>query len=190
MFEDKSHYPFLSILDENIAIVKMELTNAIEKNQLVKSIFYSENNDIDYYTEYWVKDNGFHPEQIGYDIRVGEYTTFPIFKLGFPNKILDIESLFPETLKLIHQIPGVYFSGFFKMSPNSELSPHTHTRKHLIYHILLNDELEGQSYIQCENEKKFLLKKGDTALFNYSKEHSSKNLSKNERINFVVDFLP
>jgi hypothetical protein len=191
MFVNRNKYEFLVNLDSKIDDIYTELTNSINKNQLFKETIYPSNpNHLDYYTEYWVIDNGFHPKQIGKDIRIGDYATVMLFKKGYTNKLIDVHSLFPKTISIINSIPGIHFAGFFRMGPNSGLSPHKHSRKHLIYHLLLNDITSGNSFIQCENEKKLLNKKGDFVLFDYSLEHSSENLSNENRFNFVLDFDP
>ncbi len=83
MFQQKSSYPFLQKFENNIHIIISELNSALNNEPKLHKILYPDIPDIDYYTDYWVKDNGFHPDQIGYDIRVGEYSTFAIFKKDF-----------------------------------------------------------------------------------------------------------
>lgn len=190
MFYNPNNYPFLKKFEDNIDVIKAELNAALTMEKKLDSIFYPQISDIDYYTDYWVKDNGFHPDQIGYDIRVGEYSTFAIFKKNFPVKLFDVNVLFPKTIEMLNSVPNLYYSGFFKMSPKTELLPHTHTRSHLIFHLLLENLENGECILSCENETAKLKNAGDSALFNYGKNHGSINTSETDRINFIIDFNP
>ncbi len=76
------------------------------------------------------------------------------------------------------------------MSPKTSLIAHTHTRNHLIFHLLLNDLKNGECVLTCSDETTILKNKGDSALFDYSLLHGSENNSETERIHFIVDFDP
>lgn len=139
--------------------------------------------------EYWIRENGIHPEQTGYEARNGEWVAFPIYKTGFPIKWYEVEKTFPLTYPKIVKIPGINFSAFFRIAPNSGSNEHTHTRSNLIFHLCLFD-LDGDSVMRCGKEEKILSKKGDWCLFDYSIAHSSFNYSKKDRINLIIDFTP
>jgi hypothetical protein len=66
---------------------------------------------------------------------------------------------------------------------------HKHLMQNNIYHLLIND-LDGKCEFTCENFKKEVVKIGDSVMFDYSKEHSSVNLSTTKRIDFTIDFDP
>lgn len=189
-FYDIKEYPFLNTFISNIDIIAEELKTASSKNELIHSVLNPTEDIIEHYTNYWVKDNGFHPDQIGYDIRKGEYTTLAIFKKEFSIKHFNAEELFPKTLHLLEKVNGLYYSGFFKMFPQAELGSHVHNRKHLIFHLLLNDLENGECYMTCGDQTRVMKRRGDHVLFDYSVAHESHNASGSSRVNFVVDFNP
>lgn len=190
MFNNIDNYKGLNLIINNVSKIEKEFLEAIKQDEVVRSIMYPTNSDLEHYTDYWVKDNGFHEDQTGYDIRKGEYSSLAIFKKDFSIKHFDVEKLFPETLLMLRGIEGAHFSGFFKMLPHTKLDAHTHNRSHLIFHLLLNDLKGGNYTLRCGNEIKTLKNKGDSMLFDYSVEHESENSSDSERIHFIIDFKP
>lgn len=190
MFYELEDFPCLKKVKENLELIKQDLNTAEQENELIRKILNPTDDSLDYYTDYWVKDNGFHEEQIGYDIREGKYSTLAIYKKDFPIKLFDSSRLFSRTLELIKDIPGVYYVGFFKMFPNTQLGEHTHDRKHLIFHLLLNDLKNGECVLTCGGETRVVKSKGDCLLFDYSYNHGSMNNSDNERLHFIIDFNP
>jgi len=189
MFYDIERFPFLQDFINNAELVFNEWNKALNQSPALHK-HIGLHTDLDAYTDYWVKDNGFHPNQIGYDIREGYYNTFAIFKKGYPIKNYDIPSLFPALSGMLNHIPNMHYAGFFRMEPLSELMPHTHSRKHLIFHVLLNDLENGACKMICNNKEKELRHRGDAVLFDYSASHATINASTTERINFVIDFNP
>jgi len=190
MFYDVKDFPFLEEVIKNISVIHQELKNAEVQNPLINSVFNPSDMSLDYYTDHWVADNGFHEKQIGYDIRDGEYATLAIYKKDYPLKQFDSNQLFPKTLELLSSVPGLYYSGFFKMYAGTHLNSHTHTRKHLIFHLLLNDLENGECVIKCGEETRKMKCKGDTLLFDYSYDHESDNNSDTDRLHFIIDFNP
>jgi len=190
MFLNVEDYNFLNEAKSRTDEIAAELKQSLKLARVREILFPQDNKSIDYYTEFWAKDNGFHPEQIGHDIRKGDYKTLTLFKQNYPNKLLLVEEIFPLTFSLLKSVPGLHFAAFFRMGPKSALTPHKHSRQHLIFHLLLHDLENGNSYIRCNNEEKCLSKKGDTALFDYSLLHSSENLCDSDRLNFIIDFNP
>jgi hypothetical protein len=189
-FYNVEDYPFLMNIQRNVDVIINELARAEETNPMIKGILNPMDEALDYYTDYWVKDNGFHLDQLGYDIRNGKYSTLSIFKKDYPNKLFDVDELFPNTTSLLKDVPGLYYCAFFKMYPKTELATHTHNRKHLIFHLLLNDLIDGSCELTCGSESRNVCLKSDSVLFDYSNSHGSVNNASNSRLHFVVDFNP
>lgn len=190
MFYSVEEYPFLQEIIAKREVINQEFQNAMKDKFLYGVVNATDEEFLHHYTNYWARDNGFSKEQIGYDIREGHYHTLPLFKKDFPVKYFDVVAFFPETSKIIQKIPNLHFSGFFKMFGKSKLGMHTHNRRHLIFHILLNDLEDGDCVITVNGETKALRNKGDHMLFDYSYEHGTENFSSTPRLNFIVDFDP
>lgn len=186
MFQSVEDYSFLSVFYKNASLIRKEV--------LESNISENLNSDgVDAHLGWWVLDNGFHPQQIGFDIRDGGYLALSLFKKDFPVRSSYIEKYFSKTLSLIDEVVNefsinAHYSGIFIMHPSASLREHSHTRSNLIYHLLLND-LDGEGCkLTCAEEVRFLRNKYDQLLFDYSYPHSSKNLSNDIRFNFVFDF--
>lgn len=191
MFYDVEKFPFLSRFIDNYLDIKNELFHSLSDVQARKLIEETDTPDfLETYTSFWVKENGFNEDQIGYDIRQGEYHTLPIFKKDYPVVSFDVNTYFPKTMEMLNHVPNLYFSAFFKMSGKSTLKPHTHNRRHLIFHLLMNDLEEGICEVTVDGNTTVLKQEGDHLLFDYSYEHSTVNHAVNPRYNFVVDFNP
>jgi hypothetical protein len=190
MFLDYKNYNYLVEIKNNFNIIKDEFENA-HRSEEIRKILYNSDDNVDYYTVFWARDNGFHPEQVGYDIREGDYSTLAIYKKDFPIRTVNIEQYFPKTIELINKyVPNVHLISFFRMATHAKLLEHTHNRKHLIFHMMLKDLVNGSCELVCGNETLHLKNKGDTALFDYTIPHSAYNNCESERINLVVDFDP
>lgn len=190
MFYDIADFPFLIPFVENVDLIHLELINSIKNNEKIKSIMYPDHAGLEHYTDYWVKDNGFHTDQTGIDIRTGGYQPLAIFKKDFPIKHFEVNDLFPKTLDLLTKVPNLNFSAFFKMEAHSTLQAHSHSKKHLIFHLLLHDLKDGSCWLRAGSDTISICKKGEYLIFDYSLEHESKNNSAIDRINFVIDFNP
>jgi len=193
MFYSISEFPFLSPAVERMTQLRDELLTVGRETNLLDG-FYNCTADIMERTEsrhiqYWSKDNGFHPEQVGYDARNGEWTAIPLYKHGFPIRWYDAPSAFPVAYDLMKAVPQVNFSAFFRLAPGAGTREHVHTNRNLIFHLCLFD-LDGESVMHCNGEERILKKAGDYCLFDYSKPHWSHNSSGSDRINFIIDFTP
>ncbi len=139
--------------------------------------------------ENWIKEGGFHQQQIGYDSRDGKWQTFPLFKADEPELSETISAFLPKTIALLRVIPGLHFAAFFKQPPMAAVKPHAHTLNHAICHFLLTDLERGRAWIQVNGRKQYLKNKGDCIAFNYMHTHSSCNESESDRINLVLDVV-
>ena len=189
MFIDETNFPFLKVIKNDVNVISDEFFYAVDKYEILDIFYNSTEPTIYNHIAYWVKENKFHPEDIGYDVRNGVWSGFPIYKSGFPINWYDVKSYFPETLKLLKLVPGINFSSFMRLDPNAMTTAHKHLMKNNIYHLLIND-LDGKCEFTCESFKKDVAKKGDSLMFDYSNEHSSVNLSTKKRIDFTIDFDP
>jgi hypothetical protein len=187
MFLDLESYPALVALKNNIAVISDEFSTAVGQNREVYSLLNPIDDLLEHHTKAWTKDNGFHQNQIGYDIRSGSYSTLSIFKEGMKIEDFNAVDLFPKTLGLLSAIDGVCYSSFFKLYAHAQLTPHAHSRKHAIFHLLLDDLEDGECVVTVGGEKRSMKYKGDCVLFDYSQEHGSLNTSNTDRINFIVD---
>lgn len=191
MFYDVNDFPFLLKIKERVDDIREELNIAIKKDDVVRKLLDVDDELLDHYTNYWVLDNGFHTAQTGIDIRNGEYFAAAIYKKGFPIKHFDALDLFPKTLKLLNEVEGIEFAGFFKLCRNSKAKMHEHNRKHLVFHMMLNDLADGKYTVTCNGESKSYTEKGSTVIFDYSYIHGAENSSSlSDRLNLLIDFKP
>lgn len=193
MFYNLDSFPFLKTLVDNVDIVGKELMDLKNSSNLLDKFFdYPPDTPLSETTshvDYWIREGGFHPDQIGYEARNGEWVAFALYKVGFPIKWMDVEKLFPFTYQQIIKVPNANFAAFFRIAPNSGSNEHQHNKANLIFHLCLFD-LDADSVMRCDGEEKILRKKGDWCIFDYSKPHSSFNYSSGDRINLVIDFTP
>jgi aspartyl/asparaginyl beta-hydroxylase (cupin superfamily) len=186
MFYPIDKFPFLEQIRRNVDAIAMEF-EAQMKTPLLHNFMHSEEPEIHAHSDYWIKEGGFSSGQIGYDARDGSWGSFPLYKKGFPIKWYDVEKTFPKTFANVMTVPNVNFSAFFKIAPGAGTKEHKHAQQNLIFHLCLFD-IEGHSVLTCNGEEKVLSKKGDCAVFDYSKAHSSFNFAKQTRINLIIDF--
>lgn len=193
MFYDIKQFSFLETIRDNFEIVLNEFKKNYKVTPLMDHFaFHPQELPLHNKTkeiENWVYENGFHPEQTGYDARNGEWTAFPLFKKDEPINWYDVKKSFPETFQLVKDIPNLNLAAFFRLAPGSGTKNHHHTQRNLIFHLCMTD-LDGESIMNCNGDSRKLNKKGDWCLFDYSKEHSSFNFSDKERINLAIDFTP
>ncbi len=193
MFYDLKDFPFLQNLVDNVDKVGEELLH-LKNNSTFMERFYdyppsTPIEEVTTHVDYWVRESGIHPDQIGYEARNGEWVAFALYKTGFPIKWFDVNKEFPFTIQEILKVPNVNFSAFFRIAPSAGSNEHSHNKANLIFHLTLYD-LDGESVMRCNGEEKILSKKGDWCIFDYSKPHSSFNFSKTDRINLIIDFTP
>ncbi len=189
MFYDIEHFPVLQQLRANVDRIAEELYRA--DSDPVVADFLSETPQVPYYrhVEYWTRDVGIHPEQIGDTPAYGGSIALPLYKRNFPVKDYNPEAAFPFLFPLQLQVPELNFSAFFRLPPESGTREHTHTSRNLIFHLCLSDA-DGISTLTCAGEQRALGRKGDYVIFDYSKPHSSFNKGRKDRINLVCDFVP
>lgn len=187
MFIDTEKYPFLGGISDRHNTIRREFFRAAKKNQPLGGALHGRTNYIDQHLDEWVDENGFHPDQIGYDIRGGSYSGFSLYKEGKPNTI-SLASSFDKTMALLGTIPKLHFAAFVIMTPGALLKEHAHSQSRLIFHTLLNDLVGGKCKMTCGGDVRSLAKAGDSVLFNYSIPHSSVNHASNNRINLIIDF--
>lgn len=186
MFYDIRLFPFLESIVSNVDAIAHEFE--LRKNEPFMADFVNAPlPELKSHTEHWIKESGIDAANTGYDARDGSWSSFPLYKKGFPIKWYDAENSFPVAFKHILNVPGVNFSSFFRLAPGSGTKEHAHKLSNLIFHLCLFD-VEGDSVLSCDGEDKIIKKKGDYAIFDYSKPHSSFNYGKNDRINFAIDF--
>lgn len=188
MFIEHSEFNFLNIIINNIDIISEEF-EAASKTEFLSAFLNEKNPTIYNHVEYWIRDNKFHPDNIGYEVRDGVWASFPLYKIGFPINWYNPKEYFPRTLALLKATPALNYASFMRLDAGSLVTPHKHLMKNYIFHVLIND-LDGECEFSVENSRKSLKKKGDALLFDYSKEHSSVNKSSKSRITFTVDFDP
>ena len=198
-FINPKSLPLYDLIKENIDLIADEFLNdslnlLLLKNRLGYQRTWLQNvaetDELSPPIENWIKEGGFHQDQIGYDSRDGEWQTFPLWKANEHNVSDAINQYLPNTIQILKQIPGLYFAAFFKQSSQSAVKPHKHLIKHHIVHFLLNDLDSGKAWIEVNGYKKFLSKKGDCIGFDYTYMHSSRNESTSDRINVVLDIIP
>jgi hypothetical protein len=193
MFYNIEQFPFLVNIKNNLNVIINEFNHQYKSTPLLDEFTnYPPDKPLNERTkqiENWVFQNGFHPNQTGYDSRNGEWTAFPLLKKDESIDWYDAKVSFPQTLELVKNIPSLNLAAYFRLAPNAGTKEHKHTQKNLIFHICLSD-LEGESNISCDGKTITLKKKGDYCLFDYSKVHSSFNYDIKERINLAIDFTP
>lgn len=187
MFLDASIYPFLQRISGNASVISAELSRAMANRQQVRDVL-GVSMAMDYPSNQWTWDNGINTAAIGYDLRDGNYSMLTLFKPG--HALAEVEAAFSETLQLLAAVPGLHYAALSAMGPRAHLGLHSHSRRHFIYHLLLNDLAGGGCVMTCGDHARTLKSKGDTVLFDYSLPHESRSLSDDTRINLMIDFLP
>ena len=187
MFLDLSHYPYLSLLVENVDYISAELQSALRENSHVKNALLTYK-AMDYPSNQWTWDNAINTAAVGYDLREGSYTMLSIHKTG--HEIDIAPGAFPKTLALLKSVPGIEYACISALSPKAHIALHTHSRRHYIFHLLLNNLIGGSCEIICNKSRKEMKSKGDSVLFDYSFPHESTSYAENIRFNLMVDFFP
>lgn len=186
MFYEIENFPFLKNMVNNVDLFAEEFLR--QKGQpFISDFLNAPLPELNSHSQYWIKENGIDSSQIGYDARDGSWSSFPLYKKGFPIKWYEVEKAFPLISEGISKVPDLNFSAFFRLAPGSGTKEHRHAAANLIFHLCLSD-VDGESVLACDGKEKIISKKGDYALFDYSKPHSSFNSGKTDRINLIVDF--
>jgi aspartyl/asparaginyl beta-hydroxylase (cupin superfamily) len=182
-------FEFLTTIKNHVDLIADEYKRAKENVDELKYFFKDDEMPIVYsHFEYWIKESGFDPTQIGYDAR-GEKPVggFPIFKKNFPIKWIDAHLHFKETMKLLSFIPNIHFAQFSIMSPGAFILTHKHAASSFIFHLNLFD-LNGRGIFEVEGDVYEYSRKGDCFLFDPSDNHSSKNESSDFRVTLMFEF--
>lgn len=189
MFYDFENIDYLKRMIENVDLIQNELLKAMKSVPELNDFMNDDMPVIHSHLEHWLRENKLDLETLGYDPRNGSWGAFPIFKKGFPIKWYDSPKEFPEIFKLINGVPNPYFASFMKLRANSITKEHAHNMPgHLIFHINLFD-IDNYTVLKCGDETMSFSKKGDSCLFDYNLSHAPSSFSKDNRINFAIDFI-
>ncbi|KZY35652.1 hypothetical protein A3754_16045 [Alcanivorax sp. HI0083] len=189
MFIPTSQFTFLQTIRRQHKKIACEFRRAYKESQYIQEIVNA-GMGIDTHLKNWVFENGLREDQAGYNVRQGDHTALVIYKKGETITEIEAMNLLPLTTSLLDKVPGVFFAAISVLGPNATLKEHTHTRQHYVYHLLLEDLINGCCEMQCNGHKKELRNAGDEIMFDYSYRHSVKNHAQNRRINLMIDFLP
>ncbi|HRG00713.1 MAG TPA: aspartyl/asparaginyl beta-hydroxylase domain-containing protein [Bacteroidia bacterium] len=189
MFIDYTQYPFLNKFVDNINTISDEFEQANTSLKDLHLFVNDVNPTIFNHVDYWIKDNRFHPDDIGYEAREGIWGAFPLYKMGYPINWYNVKEHFPKTYELLKTVPNLNFASFMRLDSQAKTMPHKHQMKNNIFHLLLND-LDKPCFFNVNGQETSLQFKGDALLFDYSLEHSSFNASSDTRITFTIDFDP
>lgn len=187
MFMDAFRFSYLARLADNVSLISNELQQALADEPAVKDALTTRMS-MDYPSNQWTWDNAINTDAVGYDLRRGSYTMLTLYKEG--HELTVAQSAFRQTLQLLDGIEGITYACISALEPGAHLDLHTHNRSRNIFHLLLNDLQGGACEMRCNDHRKILAKQGDTALFDYSLPHESRNTSGSMRFNLMVDFLP
>ena len=195
---DPYSWDFVDEVQSQLSIVRKELLAMTQSHQMTaQTLGYGPRNwiskelnlpEISNCVENWIREGGFHSEQIGYDSRKsGEWQTLPLFKADLPQAEALASRYLPNTLKMLNHIPNLQFSAIFKQPPDAEIAVHRHSQNRRIFHFLLHSLEGGQAWIQVGNERRQMSQQGDCLAFDVRTPHGSGNNSTTDRINLVLD---
>lgn len=132
------------------------------------------------------------PEEYLYQKEKGhDWKVVPLYGFGIWNK--QYTHNFPETIKLLKQIPRLKTAIFSKLGPDTELTKHrgwaslanSVLRCHM--GIIVPDPItKGRSGVEVEDEFR-QIKKGEWCVFDDSKTHIGINKSKENRVVLLLD---
>lgn len=188
MFNDPKDIDFLNELVNNQERVFSEFELAKISEHNFAHFLNSSKPEFTNHTKFWLKENTLDAEQTGYDLRTGIWGAFPLYKKNFPITWFDVKNAFPYLTDFCEKHSEIEFACFMRLEAGNRVQMHSHSRQHLIFHLLMNELDNKGCEFTCGNEAKTLLHKGDTLLFDYSLPHSSYNSSSLDRINLVIDF--
>lgn len=189
MFIDYTKITFLNNIVDNVDLLSNEFNDVQNKVSELKYFVENSNPKLHHHVDYWIKDNKFHPDDVGYEVREGVWCSFPLYKMGFPINLYNVKDKFPIANKMMSMVSNLNFASYMRLDSKAKTTPHKHLMKNYIFHVLLFD-IDAPCYFYVNGYEKSIQKKGDAVLFDYSLEHSSYNSSSNQRIDFTVDFDP
>ncbi|WP_111657754.1 aspartyl/asparaginyl beta-hydroxylase domain-containing protein [Isoalcanivorax indicus] len=187
MFLDAARHRYLMRLVDNVSAISQELDQALADNAEIRHALLTDM-AMDYPSNQWTWENAINTDAVGYDLRQGSYTMLALYKPG--HALTAAHAAFRHTLRLLDDVEGIAYACISALDPGAHLGLHTHSRSRQIFHLLLNDLQGGACELICDGHQRTLEKRGDTALFDYSLPHESRNHSDSVRFNLMVDFLP
>ncbi len=118
------------------------------------------------------------------DIYNGTWTTFSLYSFGYLNK--EVESHFPETLKLLKNIPGLETAMYSLLEPGTHITPHRGYSKNILRcHVGLTSKQDA--YLRV-GEIKLTWDEGSVFIFDDTEEHEVLHSGNSPRLAFIVDF--
>ena len=97
MFIELDQFPQLQNMVKHVDILAVEFENQYKKTSLLHEFLTSKPGQfVPTHIEYWTRENGIYPDQIGYTAEDVALVAFPIFKKGFPIKWYDPQTAFPK----------------------------------------------------------------------------------------------
>ncbi|MCK0536380.1 aspartyl/asparaginyl beta-hydroxylase domain-containing protein [Alcanivorax quisquiliarum] len=189
MFIDTETLPFLKNIANSSNDIYEELVSVLSKEPEAHKAIHGEM-VMDFPSNQWAWESGINRERVGYDLRDGNFSMYAIYKKTGNEVTLDRTSLFPKTMSLLSSFDNPHYIAFNFLHPGSHLKPHSHIRKHYVYHLLLQNLTDGNCEMICGKERKYLKAAGDHLMFDYSQIHETFHRASNVRINLMVDFLP
>jgi aspartyl/asparaginyl beta-hydroxylase (cupin superfamily) len=117
-----------------------------------------------------------------------QWKTFLFYSFG--NKFKENCERCPETVRLLHRIPGMKRAMFSILAPHKHIPPHRGPFKGVLrYHLgLMIPEPEGSSRIRVSNDVR-AWKEGKSLIFDDSFEQEARNDNDSYRVVLFVDFV-
>jgi len=117
-----------------------------------------------------------------------QWKTFYFYSFG--NKYKENCARCPETVRLLHRIPGMKSGMFSILAPQKHIPPHRGPYKGVLrYHLgLIIPTPEGSSRIRVGNDVR-CWKEGKSIIFDDSNEHEVWNDNDSYRVVLFVDFV-
>ncbi len=126
------------------------------------------------------------PETSLYDQETASWKVFPLYKFG--EKDVQNCQRFPETTRLIEQVPGLRNVAFSCTSPGLHIKPHVgYSQDYLRYHlaIIVSEPDKCGIRIGVRVEK---WHEGKSLIFDDSCEHEAWNNSSTDKVLLMIDF--
>jgi len=119
-----------------------------------------------------------------------DWKTFMFYSFGFGNENKENCERCPDTVRLLHLIPGMTMAFFSILAPHTRIPPHRGPYKGVLrYHLGLKvPGPEGSCRIRVGNDIGYW-KEGKSLIFDDSNEHEVWNDSDSDRVVIFVDFV-
>lgn len=187
MFLNTKDFGFLEAIIAKAPAIQRELFDALAEDRKSSGKMLSDGS-MDYPSNQWTWDNEINTAAIGYDLRDGDYAMLTLYKPG--HTIEGVQDTFEQTLTLLSQVPGLAYACISSLAPHAHLALHKHSRRHYIFHLLLNDLEDEGCEIICDGHTRHLKQAGDSVLFDYTLPHETFSRSHSTRFNLMIDFVP